>query len=57
MVDVEPLPPRHLQPPAVEAELVQDRGVNVGHVVAVRHGVEADLVRRITDARSRGGLQ
>ena len=33
----------------VEAELVEDRGVDVGDVVAVLDGVEADLVGRAVD--------
>ena len=43
------LRPGIFEPARVEAELVQDRGVDVGDVVAVLDGVEADLVGRAVD--------
>ena len=48
-VDLQPLAAGDLQPARVEAELVQDRGVDVGDVVAVLDGVEAELVGRAVD--------
>ncbi len=52
VVDLQPLAAGDLQLARVEAELVQDRGVDVGDVVAVLDGVEADLVgRAVDDAR------
>src|SRR5215218_48236 len=44
VVDLEALATRHFELARVEAELVQDGGVDVGDVVAVFDGVEADLV-------------
>ena len=44
-VNVEPLPAGDFESPRVEPELVQYRGVNVGDVVAIFDGVEAQLVR------------
>src|SRR5262245_22392784 len=41
VVDLQTLPPRHLQLARVEAELVEDRRVNVGDVVPMFDGVEA----------------
>ena len=49
VVDVEALAAGDFEPARVEAELVQDRGVDVGDVVAVLDGVEADLVGRAVD--------
>ena len=48
-VDLQPLAAGDFQPARVEAELVQDRGVDVGDVVAVLDGVEAELVGRAVD--------
>ena len=48
-VDLQPLVARDFEPPGVEAELVQDRGVDVGDVVAVLDGVEAELVGGAVD--------
>ena len=51
VVDVEALAAGDFQLAGVEAELLQDRGVDVGDVVAVLDGVEADLVgRAVNDA-------
>src|SRR5262249_62287581 len=44
VVDLQPLPPRHLQLARVQPKQVQRGGVDVGHVVALLHRVEADLV-------------
>ena len=44
VVDVEALAAGDFEAAGVEAELVQDRGVDVSDVVAVLGGVEADLV-------------
>ena len=41
VIDVQPLPPRHLQIPRVEAQFVQVRGVDVGQIAAVFDGVAA----------------
>ena len=49
VVDLQPLAAGDLQLARIEAELVQDRGVDVGDVVAVLDGVEADLVGRAVD--------
>ena len=43
-VDLQPLAAGDFEPARVEAELVQDGGVDVGDVVAVLDGVEAELV-------------
>src|SRR5262245_3242923 len=44
VVHVEALPPRNLQLPRIQPQLVQDSGVDVGDVVPVLGRVEADLV-------------
>src|SRR5262245_44562496 len=44
MIDVQPLPARHLELARVEAHEVQYRRVEVSDVVALVDGVEADLV-------------
>ena len=49
MVDVEALAAGDFEAAGVEAELVQDGGVDVGDVVAVLGGVEADLVGGAVD--------
>ena len=49
MVDVESLPAGDFEASGVEAELMQDRGVDVGDVVSVLDGVEPDLVGRAVD--------
>ena len=46
---LEPFAAGNGEPARVEAELVQDRGVDVGDVVAVLDGVEAELVGRAVD--------
>ena len=45
VIDIQPLPSRHFQLARVQAQLLQNRGVEVGHVVPVLDGVETDLVR------------
>ena len=45
----EPLSAGDFQPARVEAELVQDRGVDVGDVMPVLDGVEAEFVGRAVD--------
>ena len=53
MVDVEALAAGDFEAAGVEAELVQDRGVDVGDVVTILGGVEANLVgRSVHDALS-----
>ena len=47
--DLQPLPAGDLEPVGVEAEEVQDRGVDVGDVMPVLDGVEAELVGRAVD--------
>ena len=47
--DLQPLPAGDLEPVGVEPEQVQDRGVDVGDVVPVLDGVEAELVGRAVD--------
>src|SRR5581483_2152215 len=46
VVHLETLPPRDFQPAGIEAELMEDGRVEVGHVVAVLRRVAPDLVRR-----------
>ena len=46
MVDLQPLAAGDFEPPRVEAEQVQDRGVQVRHIVTVVGRVEAQLVGR-----------
>ena len=46
MVDVEALAAGDFQLAGVEAELLEDRGMNVGHIVPVLDRVETDFVRR-----------
>ena len=43
-VDFQSLLPGNLQPPRIEAKLVQQRGMDVGHVVTIFDGVETKLV-------------
>src|SRR5438046_1864752 len=45
MIHLEPLATGDLQEVRVEAELVEDGGVDVRHIVAVLDGMEAELVR------------
>jgi len=45
-IDFEPLVAGDFEPAGVQAELMQDRGVDVGDVMAVFDGVEAQLVGR-----------
>src|SRR5262249_35062049 len=52
VVDFEPLAPGNFEPPRIEAELVRNRGVDVGDVVAVRNGMKTDLVGRTVDHAS-----
>ena len=49
MIDFQALAAGHLEPSRVETELVQDRGVQVGDVVPMFDGVEAELVGRAVD--------
>ncbi len=44
VVDVQPFAAGNFQLARIETELRQDRGVDVGHVVAVLHSVKADFV-------------
>ena len=46
MVDVEAFAAGDFQAAGIEPELLQDRGVDVGDVVAILDGVEADFVGR-----------
>ena len=48
-IDFQPLVAWNFEPARVEAELVQERGVDVGHVMTIFDGVEADLVGRAMD--------
>src|SRR5262245_3073345 len=48
-VDLQALVAGHFQLPRVEAELVQDGGVDVGDVVTVLGGMEADLIGGAVD--------
>ena len=48
-IDVQPFAAGDFQSAVVEAELVEDRGVDVGDVVAVFDGVEAEFVGRAVD--------
>ena len=49
MFDREPLAPGDFQPMRVQSQKLQYRRVDVGDVVAVLHGVEAELVRCAVD--------
>src|SRR5437660_856256 len=49
VVDVQPLAAGDLQLAAVEAEEVEDRGVEVGDIVAILLGMEADRVGGAVD--------
>src|SRR5205809_854435 len=49
IVDLEAFAAGDLEPAGVEAELVEDRGVDVGDVVPVLDGVEAQFVGRAVD--------
>src|SRR6266478_4137865 len=49
VVDIQPLAARHFQAPWVEAQLVQDRGVDVGDVVPVLDGVESYFIGSAVD--------
>src|SRR5437016_5937524 len=44
MLDLQALPPGDLEATGVEAQEVEDRGVDVGDIMAVLDGVEAQLV-------------
>lgn len=51
MVDIEPFAARNFQPAGVETKELHKRGVDVGDVVAIFHGMKSDLVRRtVNDA-------
>jgi len=45
VVEFEPLASSNFKPVGVEAQLMQDRRVNIRHIVSVGHGVKAQLVR------------
>ena len=49
MIHLQPLAAGDFQFAAVEAQEVQDGGVNVGHVVGVLNGMEAQLVGGAVD--------
>ena len=49
MVDVEALAAGDLKLSRIEPELLEDRGVDIGDIVSVLDGVEADLVGRAMD--------
>src|SRR5688500_18348049 len=49
IVDVQPAPSRHLEPPRVDAELMHDGGVDVRDVMAVLDGVETEFISRAVD--------
>ena len=49
VVDLQPLAAGDVEPARVEAQQVQQRGVDVGDVVGVLDGVEAQLVGRAVD--------
>ena len=44
MIDLQPLPARQFEAARIDAELMQDRRVDVGDVVAIDDGVEAEFV-------------
>src|SRR5262249_38976628 len=44
VVHLQPLPAPHLQLAGIQTQELQDRRVNVGDVVPVLHGMEADVV-------------
>jgi hypothetical protein len=46
MVDVEPFVGRQFELARVEPHLMQDRGVDIGHIVPIFNRVKADFVRR-----------
>src|SRR5262245_24248825 len=49
VVNIQPLAAGDLQLPRIEAELVQNGRVYVGHIVPILDGVEADLVGLAVD--------
>ena len=49
MFDLEALATGNLEPAGIEAEKLEDRGVNVGNVMAVLDGVEPELVGGTVD--------
>ena len=51
-VDFQPFVAGNLEPARVEAKLVQQRGVDIRHVMTVFDGVEAKLVGRTVDDSS-----
>ena len=44
MIDLQPFASRNLQFSRIEAEQLEQRGMHVGHIMAVLDGVEADFV-------------
>ncbi len=49
VLDLQALPPGDFQAAGVEAEEVQHRGVDVGDIVAILDGVEAQLIGGAVD--------
>ena len=43
-IPLQPLPPRHHQLPRIQSHLLQQRGMDIGDVVAVFYGVKPQLV-------------
>ena len=46
VIDLQSLSTGEFQPPRIEAELSQNRGVDIGNVVSILDRVEADLIGR-----------
>jgi hypothetical protein len=49
VIDLQALAAGHLEPVRVEAQLVQDRGMDVGHIVTLLDGVKTNLVGGAVD--------
>src|SRR5688572_24196266 len=51
-VTLEPLPSGNLELVRVQAQQVEDRGMNIRHIVRMLRGVESQLVRRAVNGAS-----
>src|SRR5689334_23581765 len=52
VIDIQPFASRHIQFLRIEPELMQDRRMNVRHVMPVFDGMESDLVGAAVDRKS-----
>src|SRR4051812_4890688 len=44
MIDLKPLPSRHLQAVRIQSKLVEHRGMKIGHVMRILDGMETNFV-------------